>query len=145
MQRSNAFFNDIKIYFIVTRTFVELNTNPISVKNLIKCSANSKFWFSCFYTKSFGEILVLNCFFINSFFNLVPCFPYKFLSIWLLKWNNKVFLNGFLMFQIVAYSFCIHPQFFHFWFLETSHTVVAYVSKNFLSQLLSRDLEYLCF
>ena len=37
----------------------------------------------------------------------------------------------FSLFQIVAYSFCIHLQFFHFFYLEVSHTIVAYVSKIF--------------
>ena len=117
---------------------------PISVNNLLKDSA-ILFRFLNFlisYTNVFGEMLLLNFFFPKSFFNHGPCFPYITLYL-----NIKVeyFLNILLFFQTFAYSFCIHLHFFHFLFLETSHTVVAYVSKISLSQLLSTDFEYLCF
>lgn len=116
------------------------SSGPISVKNLLKCSAMLfKFFISLFPMQIFlGKF----CCWIVSFprVPLITDHVFLILSLYLtIFWTFFYCLKQSLIVFAFIFIFC------HFLFLETSHTVGVYVSKVFLSQLLSSDFQYLCF
>ena len=121
---------------------VETNVSEKFVE--VFCIDFQIFDFFISYTIFFAKF----CFWIVSFpiASLIRDHVFLILSLYLtVKVEQWSFFVVFSLFQTVAYSFCIYLHFFYFSFLETSHTVVAYVWKICLYQLFSRDFEYLCF
>ena len=116
--------------------FCKLETNLSEKSVEVFCNAFQVFHFFVSYANFFGEILLLNCFFSKSSFNHGSCFPY-------IIFVFDYFLNVFYCLKQSLIVFAFIFIFCHFLFLETSHTVVVYVSKVFLSQLLSSDFQYL--